>query len=67
MARPTDKPIRTVLVIGGGIVGVCCARELRQRGFDVTLVEKGDVGAGASGGNAGSSPTATCPSPSPAS
>ncbi|MBI2191199.1 MAG: FAD-dependent oxidoreductase [Planctomycetes bacterium] len=42
-----------VLVIGGGVVGVCAAYYLRQRGREVTLVEKGEVCSGCSYGNAG--------------
>lgn len=44
---------RTV-VVGGGIIGVCCAHELVRRGGAVTLVERDDVGGAASFGNAGS-------------
>ncbi len=34
-----------VVVIGGGIIGLFTALELRERGFDVALFEKGEVGA----------------------
>lgn len=37
------------IVVGGGIVGVSCAYSLRQRGVDVTLLEKSSLGAGATG------------------
>jgi len=33
------KPIDTALVIGGGIVGVCCALYLQRVGYAVTLVD----------------------------
>lgn len=42
-----------VLIIGGGVVGVCAAYYLAREGRSVTLVEKDDVSAGASYGNAG--------------
>ena len=42
-----------VLVIGGGVVGVACAWYLAQQGRAVTLVDKDDVCAGSSYGNAG--------------
>ncbi len=37
-----------VLVVGGGIYGVCFAREAASRGLTVALVEKGDFGAATS-------------------
>jgi succinate dehydrogenase/fumarate reductase flavoprotein subunit len=40
-----EKVIETdVLVIGGGIAGACAAIEARNKGLDVTLVDKGHVG-----------------------
>lgn len=42
-----------VLIIGGGAVGVCAAYYLREAGYDVTLVDRGEIGAGASHGNMG--------------
>ncbi|MBI4012853.1 MAG: FAD-dependent oxidoreductase [Candidatus Rokubacteria bacterium] len=42
-----------VLVIGGGVIGVCAAYYLAREGAAVTLVEKDDVCAGSSYGNAG--------------
>lgn len=45
---------RHAVVVGAGIVGLCAARELRRRGFEVTIVERDPGGhAGASHGNAG--------------
>ena len=38
-----------VVVVGAGIAGVCTAYELRQRGFDVVLVEQRFPAFGASG------------------
>ena len=46
VAKPT-------VVLGAGIVGVCCARYLQQRGLPVTLVDREPIGAGCSFGNAG--------------
>jgi D-amino-acid dehydrogenase len=43
-----------VIVVGGGAIGVCCALELRRRGAQVTLLERGpELAAGCSAGNAG--------------
>ena len=50
----TALPHRTeVVVIGGGIIGVCTALFLAQRGIPVVLLEKGQVGAEQSGRNWG--------------
>jgi D-amino-acid dehydrogenase len=43
----------TVAVIGGGVVGLCLAHDLRHRGLDVVVVEADRCGSGCSGGNAG--------------
>jgi len=42
-----------VLIIGGGIVGCSTALHLRQRGVPVLLLERGQIGATASGVNFG--------------
>jgi D-amino-acid dehydrogenase len=42
-----------IVIVGGGVVGVCSAYYLARRGLSVTLVEKGDIAAGSSYGNAG--------------
>ncbi len=44
---------RKACVIGAGIVGVCSALWLQREGFDVTVVDAGPIGEGASFGNAG--------------
>lgn len=43
----------SVLIIGGGVIGVCSAYYLAEQGVDVVLVEKGEICSGASYGNAG--------------
>jgi glycine/D-amino acid oxidase-like deaminating enzyme len=42
-----------VAVIGGGIIGAACAFELARTGATVTLIERDELAAGASGRNAG--------------
>lgn len=42
-----------VLVIGGGVIGVACARELALRGASVTVLERDRIGHSCSYGNAG--------------
>lgn len=45
--------MKSILVIGGGLVGVSCALRLQASGVQVTLIDPGDVKRGASYGNAG--------------
>jgi D-amino-acid dehydrogenase len=47
-----SKP-RRVTVVGAGVVGASCAFELAERGVEVTIIDAGQVGGGASEGNAG--------------
>ncbi len=42
-----------VVVVGGGVIGVCSAHYLAHRGADVVLLERDEIAAGASFGNAG--------------
>jgi D-amino-acid dehydrogenase len=42
-----------VLIIGGGVIGVCSAYFLAERGREVILLDKGEICSGASYGNAG--------------
>lgn len=44
---------RHVVVVGAGIVGVCCAIELRRQGLAVTVLDRLEPGHGCSYGNAG--------------
>jgi D-amino-acid dehydrogenase len=56
-----------VLVAGAGAVGLSCAYFLQRAGCEVTLLDAGPVGAGASWGNAGwVSPSLSAPIPGPA-
>jgi len=41
------------VVVGGGAVGVACAHYLAEEDFDVTLLDRGEVGRGCSFANAG--------------
>lgn len=54
---------RSVTVIGAGMVGTCCALYLQDEGFEVTLVDKGAPGDGASFGNLGCFGIASCVPP----
>lgn len=47
-AAPTD-----VLIIGGGLIGLCSAFSLARRGHTVTVIDRERIGAGAARGNAG--------------
>ena len=51
---------RPVVVIGAGIVGVCCASYLQRYGHDVTLLEREAPGEGTSKGNAGALSPGSC-------
>jgi D-amino-acid dehydrogenase len=48
MANETN---RTVAVVGAGVIGASIAFELQRRGFQVTLIDKGEPGRGTSYGN----------------
>lgn len=57
---------KSAVIVGGGVVGLSTALHLRQAGIDVTVVEAGEVGAGASWGNAGwLTPEIATPLPEP--
>jgi D-amino-acid dehydrogenase len=42
-----------VTVIGAGVIGLCCAYYLQKEGYEVTVVDKGDLTDGCSFGNMG--------------
>jgi D-amino-acid dehydrogenase len=42
-----------VVVVGGGVVGACCAHALARSGHTVTVVDRGGFGAGCSHANCG--------------
>ena len=44
---------RNVIVVGGGVIGACCAYYLRKSGWEVTIVERERFGAACSHGNCG--------------
>ncbi|MEZ5536625.1 MAG: FAD-binding oxidoreductase [Thiolinea sp.] len=44
--------MKSVIVIGGGVIGLCIAERLVHEGFAVTLIERDRIAAGASYGNA---------------
>src|SRR5260370_29579330 len=48
------RPEPHIVVVGGGVIGVCCAYFLARRGARVTVLERDGIGKGASYGNAGS-------------
>ena len=55
-----------VVVVGGGVVGLCCAYELMRSGAEVTVVERDHCGRAASLGNAGwVVPSLSAPMPAP--
>lgn len=54
------------VVIGGGVIGLLSAYELRRRGRDVVVLDKGELRRGASSGNAGwVTPSLSAPVPQP--
>ena len=56
----------SVVVVGGGVVGLACAWELTRAGAAVTVLERSDIGSGVSRGNTGwVVPSMTFPLPAP--
>ena len=61
-----DTPDQAVTVVGAGIVGICTALSLIERGAKVRLIDRAAPGQGASFGNAGIiSPCAVVPQSMP--
>jgi len=48
-----DNQTKKILVLGAGIVGICNALALREKGFEVTLIDKNEPSDATSYGNAG--------------
>lgn len=44
---------QSVIIIGGGVIGACCAYYLKKSGWDVTIVESQNFGSSCSHGNCG--------------
>ena len=44
---------KKILIVGGGIIGICCAYYLSKSGHDVTIIDKDGMNSGASYVNAG--------------
>ncbi len=42
-----------VIIVGGGVIGICSAYYLNSRGIKVTVLDKGKIGHGSSFGNCG--------------
>ncbi len=42
-----------ILIIGGGVVGICAAYYLAGQGQHITVIDKGEICSGSSYGNAG--------------
>jgi D-amino-acid dehydrogenase len=58
--------LTSVIVVGGGAVGLCVAESLASRGATVTVIERDRCGIGASAGNAGwITPSLAIPVPGP--
>lgn len=56
----------SIVIVGGGVIGLCCAHALRRRGADVVVLERERCGSGASRGNAGwVTPGLSAPIPAP--
>src|SRR5678815_2043662 len=45
--------MKKVTIIGGGVIGLCCAYYLTKAGYSVRVIDRGDIKTGTSFGNAG--------------
>ena len=45
--------MKNITVIGGGVIGLCSAYYLQKEGYEVTIIEQGDITDGCSFGNMG--------------
>lgn len=48
-----DNSNKDIVIVGGGVIGVCTAYELAKKGAQVTLIEQGEIACGSSHGNGG--------------
>jgi D-amino-acid dehydrogenase len=61
-----QETVTTIVVAGGGIIGLCAAVALRDRGAEVTVLDAGPPGEGASARNCGwITPLHSVPMPGP--
>jgi D-amino-acid dehydrogenase len=49
----TETGHQDILILGGGVIGLCCALSLLRAGRAVTVLDKGQAGHGSSHGNCG--------------
>ena len=58
--------MKSVVIVGGGLIGLTSALALHERGASVTLIDRAELGSGAARGNAGFlCPTLLSPLPGP--
>ena len=61
MAEPTANSQEIdVTIVGAGIVGICCALSLQEKGRTVRLIDRGEPGQATSYGNAGVITASSC-------
>jgi len=53
MQAPTSRDSAPIVIVGGGVIGACCAYSLARRGASVIVLDRDEIGHGASFGNAG--------------